>query len=397
MDDGFDNRAERAGDAAAPHLTPEQLSAYLDGDVAAVERTRQDAHLRDCPDCRDELVALRTTVVLLRGLPEYRPRRSFQLQPDQIAATRPWWERLGLRILPALPALRVATVAAALLLVAVSAGEVIQDRTGDEAPMQQPVPAETTVVATSQTTGAVAPTPTTVPPPTPTAQPVEEQAAAKAPTESDQTRVVRQAEPTDTPESGDGEGFGGVAAGPPEESTEVSEPAGEPVGGDAAAEEAPDEDTDDEAARSVPAATEAENESDEGVGDTDSMAMAAVADEASATAATIATTEDGQDAAANLAPGEPAATPRGQPQASPSPQPPTPVPASPTSVPATSTPDANLATPSASPAAVAGRQTATSDGDGGVSGWRIAQIGLVLLLLWLVVTVVGLQRLRGRR
>jgi hypothetical protein len=42
------------------------------------------------------------------------------------------------------------------------------------------------------------------------------------------------------------------------------------------------------------------------------------------------------------------------------------------------------------------QQQSTSDDDG-VSNWRIAQIALIVLLLWLAVTVVGLQRLRTRR
>jgi hypothetical protein len=43
----------------------------------------------------------------------------------------------------------------------------------------------------------------------------------------------------------------------------------------------------------------------------------------------------------------------------------------------------------------ADRRPAVSDD--GMSGWRIAQIALFVLLLWLAVTVIGLQRLRRRQ
>src|SRR5262245_45639158 len=132
MDDTFDNRTESDGGPTTPHLTPEQITAFLDGDLTAAERAGLDDHLRTCSTCRRELADVHSTVLLLRGLPEYRPRRSFQLNPDRTAMRRPRWERLGLKLLPALPALRAATVAVAILLVAVSAGEAIRDRNGNE-------------------------------------------------------------------------------------------------------------------------------------------------------------------------------------------------------------------------------------------------------------------------
>src|SRR5215218_10250811 len=100
MDENFDNRSGLDGGLATRHLMSEQFTAYLDGDLAAADRVRIDDHIRSCAECRVELAQIRSTVILMRGLPEYRPRRSFRLSPDRAAMMRPWWERLGLRVLP---------------------------------------------------------------------------------------------------------------------------------------------------------------------------------------------------------------------------------------------------------------------------------------------------------
>jgi hypothetical protein len=47
----------------------ERLSAYLEADLDARERTRIKEHLSECPDCRREYRELRHMVDLLRGLP----------------------------------------------------------------------------------------------------------------------------------------------------------------------------------------------------------------------------------------------------------------------------------------------------------------------------------------
>jgi hypothetical protein len=383
MDNGYDNRSEPDEELAISHLTPEQLTAYLDGGLPAGERTRLDDHLRECLDCRHELIDLRSTVVLLRGLPEYRPRRSFQLTPEQVDATRPWWERFGLRLLPALPALRAATVAAAILLVAVSAGEVIRDRSENSTP-NQPAVSGTTAVATTQTTGASAPT--ALP------RPTQEEAVAKQPPETAQSDALRQTQPTPVPTSGAGEAAGAPAPAPT--TTEASEneaPAEEPTGGDAAEAEAADDTAQTDAA-AAPAAGAAATETAAGDGDGESIAMAAIADEATTTVVITTTASGGGSAAASKASTDQATIPA----ASPALPTPTATAPTPTAAPATPSPRAEAATPAATPAPVdTDRQPAASDD--GVSGWRIAQIGLVVLVLWLAVTVIGLQRLRRRQ
>lgn len=62
----------------------EQLSAYLDGALAAAERAAVDAHLAVCGHCRARLAELREVSRLLAALPELAPRRS--LLPRRLPA-----------------------------------------------------------------------------------------------------------------------------------------------------------------------------------------------------------------------------------------------------------------------------------------------------------------------
>lgn len=66
------------------HLTTEQLSALLDREVSAEEKTQYEAHLATCQRCQQELASLRRTVVLLRALPQPALPRSFEL-PLEVA------------------------------------------------------------------------------------------------------------------------------------------------------------------------------------------------------------------------------------------------------------------------------------------------------------------------
>lgn len=61
------------------HLTTEQLSALLDGEVTAEEQAQWEAHLSTCPQCQHELARLRQTVTLLHALPQPTLPRSFLL------------------------------------------------------------------------------------------------------------------------------------------------------------------------------------------------------------------------------------------------------------------------------------------------------------------------------
>ena len=102
------------------HLDTATLSLYLDDGLDPEDRATAARHLSGCVDCRQELAELRATVALLGDLPQYRPRRSFQLSAEHARAARPGFFA---RLLPVLPALRAASAAVALLLVVVGAGD----------------------------------------------------------------------------------------------------------------------------------------------------------------------------------------------------------------------------------------------------------------------------------
>lgn len=61
------------------HLTMEQLSAYLDKQLTPAEQASVDAHLHACEQCRLALADLRTTVGLVRAMPQPTLPRSFAL------------------------------------------------------------------------------------------------------------------------------------------------------------------------------------------------------------------------------------------------------------------------------------------------------------------------------
>lgn len=78
-------------------LQRERLSAYLDGEVSADDRTALESHLPGCAQCQLELAALRQTHALLAALPTPSLPRSFTLpaEPTRIAGERraPVWSR----------------------------------------------------------------------------------------------------------------------------------------------------------------------------------------------------------------------------------------------------------------------------------------------------------------
>lgn len=98
----------------------DQLSAYLDGQVGAVEERQIEAHLNTCADCRAELESLQATQQLLRALPAPAIPRAFvlsrQVVPAQAASPLTgWYGRL-----------RTATALAVVTLLLLLAGDVGQ-------------------------------------------------------------------------------------------------------------------------------------------------------------------------------------------------------------------------------------------------------------------------------
>jgi hypothetical protein len=93
------------------HLSPrdlERLSAYLDGEISKKEAANLEARLRNEPELRRGLEALRATATLLRALPEVSPPRDLTLTPEMV----------GIKPRRPHPALRLATALVSLAFAA---------------------------------------------------------------------------------------------------------------------------------------------------------------------------------------------------------------------------------------------------------------------------------------
>jgi anti-sigma factor RsiW len=123
------------------HLTA--LSLHIDGALGDREGNETDDHLASCPTCSQDFAELRTTVLLLRGLPQYEPRRSFVLEPGYarvkrrslppveehpaaatqmpLPANSGWHNRL----LPSTGSLRIASGLVGVALIAALAGDAL--------------------------------------------------------------------------------------------------------------------------------------------------------------------------------------------------------------------------------------------------------------------------------
>ena len=71
------------------HLDIDAVSAFVDRDLEPDDLTTIEFHLHECPACHREVLEIRTTVVLLAGLPQYTPRRSFCLGHEHARASPP--------------------------------------------------------------------------------------------------------------------------------------------------------------------------------------------------------------------------------------------------------------------------------------------------------------------
>ena len=112
------------------HIEGPEISAFLDGALAAPARARADAHLSSCPDCRREFSALRHMKLVLSSSPRKTLPADLALSLERrLVTAAPWW-----RIL-AKPALWVpaGAVAAAALAVGVW---MRQARAADELPLE---------------------------------------------------------------------------------------------------------------------------------------------------------------------------------------------------------------------------------------------------------------------
>jgi hypothetical protein len=84
------------------HLDEAVLSSLLDDRLEAAERARVERHLAECSACSQQLADLRTTLRLLRELPEVEPPRDFLLAETarQLRLRSPQSGPLALRVAP---------------------------------------------------------------------------------------------------------------------------------------------------------------------------------------------------------------------------------------------------------------------------------------------------------
>jgi hypothetical protein len=92
------------------------LSAYLDGQLPAKERTRIETRLQSQPELREELESLRRTRLMLGQLTKRRAPRNFFITAEMVP------KRPSLRLFPVF---RLASALASLLLVTVFAGDLL--------------------------------------------------------------------------------------------------------------------------------------------------------------------------------------------------------------------------------------------------------------------------------
>ncbi len=91
----------------ATEPAPEQLSAYVDGELDSPARAELEAHFKTCSSCRARLEGLRQTVYAVRSLPMETPPRAFSVPAQRRQSWR--WAPVGW----------IGGTAAALLVIAV--------------------------------------------------------------------------------------------------------------------------------------------------------------------------------------------------------------------------------------------------------------------------------------
>jgi anti-sigma factor RsiW len=98
----------------------DELTAYVDGELSAVEAARVRSHLTSCSGCRSTEALLRRTVTELAALPAFEPSSALRRRvlAEVEALPRPWPERMRAWLRPgALAPAGVALVTAVLVAV----------------------------------------------------------------------------------------------------------------------------------------------------------------------------------------------------------------------------------------------------------------------------------------
>jgi anti-sigma factor RsiW len=136
----------------------ELISAYLDKRVSAGEKDFFERHIASCAACRAQLETTRSMVAALQALPAMKAPRSFVLPREMARQSAGQPQRSFLSLYPAL---RLATVVAAMAFVVLFAGDLlINQMSGASAPQSIPnaAPAPAAIQAPEMARQAVAPT-----------------------------------------------------------------------------------------------------------------------------------------------------------------------------------------------------------------------------------------------
>ena len=130
------------------HIRAEELiSAYLDKRLSAEEKGFFERHIASCADCRAQLETTRSMVAALRVMPPVKAPRSFVLPREmarQIAAPS------RRSFLTLYPALRLATVVAAVAFAVLFASDLLIVRSGGGTAQQSSLPAAAPVPLEAQ-------------------------------------------------------------------------------------------------------------------------------------------------------------------------------------------------------------------------------------------------------
>jgi anti-sigma factor RsiW len=94
--------------------SPYDLKDYFFGELGAAERGQVEAHLRECPSCREEFERLHVTQAALHTLREEELPRRIAFVSDKVFEPR-WWQTLW-RSGPRLGFASAAMLAAAILV-----------------------------------------------------------------------------------------------------------------------------------------------------------------------------------------------------------------------------------------------------------------------------------------
>jgi len=74
------------------HIDGVEITAFLDGALAAKDRARVEAHLSSCADCRGELESLRHLKLALSSAPRKTMPADLALALERrLVSAQPWW------------------------------------------------------------------------------------------------------------------------------------------------------------------------------------------------------------------------------------------------------------------------------------------------------------------